>query len=124
MGYANLLQGKSNEAIDYFVSALNESAGDPQILDHLGDAFWKSHQRRDAISAWQKAYTILRSPEYFKMIVEGFQEMNYSVWGVSIATPEALYDLEISSVVLGLQEKLMAVQEGKDPFEHKDNGAR
>ena len=124
IGYANLLQGKSNEAIDYFVSALSDSAGDPQILDHLGDAFWKSHQRRDAISAWQKAYTILRSPEYFKMIIEGFQEMNYSVWGISIATPEALYDLEISSVVRRLQEKLMAVQEGEDPFEQKDNGAR
>ncbi|MBC8203459.1 MAG: hypothetical protein H8E91_06475 [Planctomycetes bacterium] len=121
-GYAKLMQGKSSEAIDLFVSALEESGGDPQILDHLADAYWKANQRRDAISAWQKAYSTLRSPEYYQAIVEGFQGTIYSVWGISIATPEALYDLEIGSIVRRLQEKLMAVQEGRDPFERKKNG--
>ena len=124
IGYAKLLQGSPNEAIDLFSSALEESGGDPQILDHLADAYWKAHQRRDAISAWQKAYSTLRSPEYYKMIVEGFQGMIYSVWGISIATPEALYDLEIGSVIRRLQQKLTAVQEGRDPFERKINGDR
>ena len=101
-----------------------ETGDDPQILDHLADAYWKAHQRRDAISAWQRAYSTLRSPEYYKIIVEGFQETIYSVWGISIATPEALYDLEIGTVVRRLQEKLIAVQEGRDPFESKKNGDR
>jgi len=124
LGYANLLQGNLNEAIDLFVSALEESGGDPKILDHLADSYWKAHQRRDAILAWQKAYSILRSPEYHKMIVEGFQGTIYSVWGISIATPEALYDLEIGGIIRSLQEKLTAVQEGRDPFENKKNGDR
>ncbi len=124
LGYAKLLRGNSNEAIDLFVYAFDESGGDPQILDHLADAYWKAHQRRDAISAWQKAYSTLRSPEYYKIIVEGFQGVIYSVWGVSIATPEALYDLEIGSIIRRLQEKLTAVQEGRDPFEPKKNGDR
>ena len=50
--------------------------------------------------------------------------MIYSVWGISIATPEALYDLEIGSVIRRLQQKLTAVQEGRDPFERKINGDR
>jgi tetratricopeptide (TPR) repeat protein len=124
VGYAKLLQGFSNEAIDLFLNALKETGDDPQILDHLADAYWKAHQRRDAISAWQRAYSTLRSPEYYKIIVEGFQETIYSVWGISIATPEALYDLEIGTVVRRLQEKLIAVQEGRDPFEPKKNGDR
>ncbi|MDP7009103.1 MAG: hypothetical protein QGI78_05980 [Phycisphaerales bacterium] len=122
LGYIKLLEGSSNEAIDLFIRALNNSNGDPQIMDHLGDAYWQSHQRRDAIEAWQRAYSTLRSPQYYQAIIEGYQSMIYSIWGVAIATPEALYDLEIGSIVRRLQEKLVAVQEGKDPFEPK-NGA-
>ena len=124
IGYMNLLQGNSSKAIDLFIEALNGSGGDPQILDHLGDAYWRAHQRKDAIGAWQQAYSQLRSPEYYQAIVEGYQGVMNSIWGISIATPEALYDLEIGSVVRNLKEKLLAVQEGKDPFEQNKNGAR
>jgi len=123
IGFMKLLQGKTGEAIDLFIDALNASGGDPQILDHLGDAYWQAHQRKDAIAAWQQAYSILRSPEYYQAIVEGYQGVMNSIWGVSITTPEALYDLEIGSVERSLHEKLTAVQEGKDPFEPKKHGA-
>ena len=124
IGFLKLLQGKTGEAIDLLIEALNASGGDPQILDHLGDAYWQAHQRKDAIAAWQQAYSTLRSPEYYQAIVEGYQGVMYSIWGISIATPEALYDLEIGSVIRNLHEKLTAVQEGKDPFEPKKHGAR
>jgi tetratricopeptide (TPR) repeat protein len=124
IGYMKLLQGKKSQAIDLFIEALNASGGDPQILDHLGDAYWQAHQRKDAIDAWQKAYAALRSPEYYQAIVEGYQGVMHSIWGISIATPEALYDLEIGRVVRNLHKKLTAVQEGEDPFEPKKNGVR
>ena len=56
-------------------------------------------------------------------VVEGFQGMAYSVWGISIATPEALYDLEVGEVTRRLMEKLSAVKEGRDPLLETTNGA-
>ncbi|MBC8523676.1 tetratricopeptide repeat protein [PVC group bacterium] len=123
-GYAKLLQGKPSDAIDLFIRALDATGGDPTIRDHLGDAFWQARQRRDAISAWQKAYHELRSEESYISGVKGFQGMAYSVWGISIATPEALYDLELGSVMRRLKQKLTAVKEGKDPFGVNNNGVR
>ena len=116
-GYSKLLQGQTSEAIDLFTEALNVTGGNPTILEHLGDAYWNAHQRRDAIASWQKAYGILRSTDHYRMVVEGFQGMEYSVWGISIATSAALYDLELGGVMRRLQQKLTAVQEGKDPFD-------
>lgn len=115
-GYSKLLQGLTEEAIDLFTEALHVTGVDPTILDHLGDAYWKAHRKREAIASWQKAFGILRSTDHYRMVVEGFQGMAYSVWGISIATPEALYDLELGRVMRRLQQKLTAVQGGNDPF--------
>ena len=36
-------------------------------------------------------------------------------WGIMVATPEALYDFEMGSVIRRLDEKLAALAEGKNP---------
>ena len=49
--------------------------------------------------------------------------MAFSVWGISVATPEALYDLEAGDVTRRLMKKLSAVKEGRDPLHETINGA-
>ncbi len=70
---------------------------------------------------------ILNSADHRQRILEGYASMAYKVWGVSVATPEALYDFELGDVTRRLKEKLSAVQDGREPqlgFEVPNNGVK
>ena len=46
------------------------------------------------------------------MDLEGYMSMAHTVWGISVATPEALYDLELGEVTRRLMEKITAYDNG------------
>ncbi len=47
--------------------------------------------------------------------MEGYASMIHSVWGIAVATPEAMYDFELGDLTRRLEEKLTAVLEGREP---------
>ena len=125
IGWMNMLQGNTEVALQHFRDAVDGASRiSPETYDHLGDAYWTLGKEEDAIQAWETAASVLFSQETRQAAIDGYSSRAFSVWGISVATPEALYDLEIGSIVRNLHEKLTAVQEGKDPFEPKKHGAR
>ena len=38
-----------------------------------------------------------------------------SVWGISVATPEAMYDLELGEMARNVLKKLAAIENGEEP---------
>jgi hypothetical protein len=41
--------------------------------------------------------------------------MAHSVWGISVVTPEALFEFELGALTRRLNDKLSAIQSGRAP---------
>jgi tetratricopeptide (TPR) repeat protein len=106
------IQGNSEKAIPLFIQALQESnQPSPETYDHLGDAYWMHGKKENAIRAWQTAADILNAKETKQDNLEGLSYMAYSIWGITVMTPEAMYDLELGELVRKLKLKLKAIED-------------
>jgi tetratricopeptide (TPR) repeat protein len=124
IGWMNMLQGNTEVALQHFRDAVDGASRiSPETYDHLGDAYWTLGKEEDAIQAWETAASVLFSQETRQAAIDGYSSMAFSVWGISVATPEALYDLETGDVTRRLMKKLAAVKEGLDPLLETSNGA-
>ena len=113
VGWLYVLSGHPDKAIPLFVEALQS----PDQLsfethDHLGDAYWLVGDPERAITAWRTAAVLVSAPETKKAYLEGYMSMAHTVWGISVATPEALYDLELGEIIRKLMEKITAYDNG------------
>jgi tetratricopeptide (TPR) repeat protein len=116
VGWMYALHGEPEKAIPLLVSALrNSRQPSPEIYDHLGDAYWMAGNFDNALRAWQTATSLLNTTESRQAYLEGYSSMVRSVWGISVATPEAMYDLELGEMARNVLKKLAAVKNGEEP---------
>ena len=112
LGWFYFQKGEMGLAIDYLVRALRGSVQpSPELYEHMGDAYWQSGQIEPAIRAWSHGLSIMHSDDFKRNVIEGFATLNYSVWGIAVASPEKLYDLEMGGVYERLTEKLSKAQQ-------------
>lgn len=117
VGRAHFLSGDIDRALDLFLRALNSAQQQsPELYDHVGDAYWLSGQPHYAIQAWTMAATLLQSHERRREALEGFAAIMYTVWGISILSPEAMYDLEMDNLHQSIMQKLAIVETDKSPL--------
>ena len=113
VGWLYVLSGYPEKAIPLFVEALqSQDQLSFETHDHLGDAYWLVGDSERAITAWRSAAVLVSAPETKKAYLEGYMSMAHTVWGISVATPEALYDLELGEVTRKLMEKITAYENG------------
>lgn len=116
LGWMYVAVGEPDKGVPLFVRALRGSTQpNPETYDHLGDAYWLVGNKNSAVRAWQTAASILNTKESKQAYLEGYNEMVRSVWGISVATSEAMYDLELGEIARNVMCKLAAVNNGKDP---------
>ncbi len=116
IGWLFVLLGESEKAVPILVEAVQQSREpSAETYSHLGDAYWLDKQKESAVRAWKTASMLLHSADYQQGVLEGYASMIHSVWGIAVATPEALYDSELGDLTRRLEEKLTAVQEGREP---------
>jgi tetratricopeptide (TPR) repeat protein len=115
VGWVYVQMGEPERAIPLLTEAI-QTLQEPsaEIYDHLGDAYWLAGQKENAIRAWRTASIILHSVEYRQRMLEGFANMIRSVWGIVVATPEALYDFELGDITRRLEQKLSAIKQGSE----------
>ena len=112
LGWFYFQKGEMPQALDFLVRALRGSTQpSPELYEHMGDAYWQSGQIEPAIRAWSHGLSIMHSDDFKRNIIEGFATLNYSVWGIAVASPEKLYDLEMGGVYERLTEKLSKAQQ-------------
>ena len=117
VGWMYALSGEPEKAVPLFVEALQNSLQpSPETYDHLGDAYWMLDNKTSAVRAWQTAASLLNTKESKQAYLEGYNEMVRSVWGISVATPEAMYDLELGELARNLVRKLAAINNGEEPI--------
>ena len=87
------------------------------------DAYWTLGKEEEAIQAWETAASVLFSHVNRQPAIDGYSLRAFSIWRISVATPEALYDLEAGDVTRRVMKKLLAVKEGRDPLLETTNGA-
>jgi tetratricopeptide (TPR) repeat protein len=116
LGWMYVVTGEAQKAIPLFIDSLKSSIQpSPETYVHLGDAYWIGGESDSAIRAWRTAASMLHAAETRQAYLEGVMSMTHSVWGISVATPEALYDLELGEVTRNVMEKITAYENGDIP---------
>jgi Flp pilus assembly protein TadD len=58
LGWAHYRLGDYKKAVEKLEQAVELEAGDPEINDHLGDAYWKAGRRDEAVFQWRRVLTL------------------------------------------------------------------
>lgn len=58
LGWAYYRLGQYKKAVDKLEEAVELEAGDPEINNHLGDAYWKAGRRDEAVFQWRRVLTL------------------------------------------------------------------
>ena len=69
LGWAYYRMGDYKNAVEQLEGAVVLEAGDPEINDHLGDAYWRAGRRIEAQFQWRRVLT-LEPTEKLKASVE------------------------------------------------------
>lgn len=69
LGWAHYRLGDYAKAVDLLEEAIELEAGDPEINNHLGDAYWRVGRRDEAQFQWRRVLT-LDPPERIKVDAE------------------------------------------------------
>ena len=63
LGFVELKQGNTKDALALLTKAVQLSADDPEVNSHLGDAFWQNGQPLQADYQWQRALSLKPDPK-------------------------------------------------------------
>jgi len=58
LGWAYFKLGDYKQAVETLEQAVELEAGDPEINDHLGDAYWRVGRRDEALFQWRRVLTL------------------------------------------------------------------
>jgi Flp pilus assembly protein TadD len=58
LGWAYYRLGDYKKAVQKLEEAVELEAGDPEINNHLGDAYWKVGRRDEALFQWRRVLTL------------------------------------------------------------------
>jgi tetratricopeptide (TPR) repeat protein len=58
LGWAYYRQGDYRKAVEKLEQAVELDAGDPEINNHLGDAYWKAGRKDEALFQWRRVLTL------------------------------------------------------------------
>lgn len=58
LGWAQYRQGLFTEAVQTLEGAVEKEPANPEIVDHLGDAYWRVGRRREAEWQWNRVLTL------------------------------------------------------------------
>src|SRR3546814_5076831 len=62
LGWAYYRLGDYKKAVEKLEQAVEFDAGDPDINNHLGDAYWKAGRRDEAQFQWRRVLTLNPDP--------------------------------------------------------------
>jgi tetratricopeptide (TPR) repeat protein len=63
LGWAYFKLGDYKGAVDKLEQAVELEAGDPEVNDHLGDAYWKVGRKDEALFQWRRVLTLKPDPK-------------------------------------------------------------
>jgi Flp pilus assembly protein TadD len=58
LGWAHYRLGDYKKAVELLEAAVELEAGEPEINDHLGDAYWQVGRRNEANFQWRRVLTL------------------------------------------------------------------
>ena len=93
----------------------NRRSGDaqsPEILNHLGDTYYRLGDLDAARDAWSQALSLIESPEQRAQWILASMQLQESLWSRRLRDPGALYDLAFGELQVLLRQKLAALDSG------------
>lgn len=123
VGWLRYRQGRFEDeenqagALTLIRRAIETTEGEPsaEVLDHLGDALWRTGDADGAAAAWRQAAAILAAPEHRQQVVRNYELLQTRGWGLVVQDPQAMYDRDYGQSLEQIQRKLHAVDRGEPP---------
>ncbi|MFN7112549.1 MAG: tetratricopeptide repeat protein, partial [Brevundimonas sp.] len=63
LGWAQFKQGYFDTAVVTLEEAVDKEPANPEINDHLGDAYWRVGRQREAVWLWNRVLSLDPEPE-------------------------------------------------------------
>lgn len=70
LGWSHYALGEYEQAVEHLEKALSMTPSDPVVNDHLGDAYWQTGRKLEAVFQWNHALTFDPDPEEAEKIKE------------------------------------------------------
>lgn len=123
VGWLRYLQGLDTDdagrdgSITLLRRAVDRSNGQPsgEVLDHLGDALWRTGDHKEAVKAWQAAQREIETNSPKDRIVERVAGYERAEHGVVVIDAEALWRRQYGNALERVKAKLAAVARGDPP---------
>jgi hypothetical protein len=96
----------------------NDSEPSAEVLDHLGDAQWRSGDTEAAIDAWRRAERLLEAPAFRQRLLQNYQLVQIHPtqgWGLLVADPKEMYHRYFGMLLQRVSAKLRDAEQGEDP---------
>ena len=105
---------ESPGAISLLEDANERSAEDPspEILDHLGDTYYRLGDEESARKVWSQALSIIESQGHRAAWIASSTQLQQSLWRRRLRDPGTLYDLVFGELEALLREKLASLDAG------------
>jgi hypothetical protein len=68
-----------------------------------------------AVDAWKRAASLMDDPQLRHQTEQNYFLLQTRGWGLLVADPSELYNRDLGTRLLNLQDKLRAVEEGQEP---------
>ncbi len=102
------------ELLQQAVAAVEEP--NPELLDHLGDTYWRVGQTEAALNTWRQAAMIMSEQQYRPTQTQQYRFLQIRVWGIIVKDPRELYDRQLGALQRRLNGKILAVDQGQEPL--------
>ena len=111
--------GSARGAVSLIKEAMaRDSQPSAEVLDHLGDAQWRSGDTDAATDAWLRAEQLLEAPSFRQRVLQNYQLVQIHPtqgWGLLVADPQELYHENFGLLLQRISVKLRDTGQGKAP---------
>ncbi len=87
----------------------------PEVLDHLGDALWRTGDAKGAVDAWSLAVKLLEDDRRREQEQELFRRLQTQAWGLLVADAAELYERQYGSLLARMRRKVEEAESGGQP---------
>ncbi|MHC4948748.1 MAG: tetratricopeptide repeat protein [Planctomycetota bacterium] len=103
----------ARELVEAAIAAEREPS--PEVLDHLGDIWWRLGDRERALASWRRVVGLLDDEEDRQGWVDVYRLVQQRTWMLLVADAEELYHRNRGAVGIRAAAKVEAVEAGEAP---------
>lgn len=111
---------RSIGAIDLILASLkiaeaSRGDGGPEVLDHLGDTYWRLGKKEQALEAWKRVVSMIDNTSFRERVLRQYSLIQTQLWHLLVVDPQTIYEKEYGAMLGRVKQKIAAAESGEQP---------